>query len=146
MTDLPVRSMTTAPAGTLAPDAGPTDAMRPSRMITVWSARAGAPVPSITRTCVSATVGVSTCTNWRTGLASVGRWADDTEPSTATATRLKDVDRMATRISRWAPRVEGHLPNIFAAKPEDYKAATLAFYHTQRMTSRIDVHVLPPGN
>src|SRR5690242_15485291 len=49
--------------------------MAPSRMMSVWFSRAGAPVPSITRTCVSATTGVSMATYWRTLRESVGRWA-----------------------------------------------------------------------
>src|SRR5690606_21093881 len=50
-------------------------AMRPSRMMSVWFSRGWAPVPSITRTCVSATVGVSTATYWRTLRESAGRCA-----------------------------------------------------------------------
>jgi len=46
--------------------APPTARMTPPSMMIVWSSRAAAPVPSITRTCVSATTGASTLTNWRT--------------------------------------------------------------------------------
>src|SRR5215212_721008 len=40
--------------------------------MTVWSGSAGAPVPSMTRTCVSATVGASTPTNSRVSCDSCG--------------------------------------------------------------------------
>ncbi len=66
ITDLPVRSSTCAPAGTFTDEAGPRAAMVPSRMTSVWSARACAPVPSMTRTWVRATTGVSTATYRRT--------------------------------------------------------------------------------
>ena len=44
-------------------------------MMIVWSVFGAAPVPSMTRTWVSATAFVSTATNGRTAFASVGRWA-----------------------------------------------------------------------
>lgn len=49
--------------------------------------------------------------------------------------------------SSWFPlndrNPQTFVPNIFEAKPKDYKSATMSVYHTQRMTSRLDVHVLP---
>ncbi len=49
--------------------------------------------------------------------------------------------------SSWFPlndrNPQTFVPNIFEAKPEDYTSATMSLYHTQKMTSRIDVHVLP---
>ena len=56
---LPVRSTVTAPAGGWVLSVLPTDAIRPSRTTTVCRSRAGAPVPSITRTLVSAKSGSS---------------------------------------------------------------------------------------
>jgi hypothetical protein len=46
--------------------------MLPPLMMTVWFARAGAPVPSITRTLVSATTGASTLMNVRTASLNCG--------------------------------------------------------------------------
>jgi hypothetical protein len=57
-----VASITCAPAGTGVDPAAPTAAMRPSRTMTTWPSRAGAPVPSITRAFVKATSAVSTFT------------------------------------------------------------------------------------
>ena len=62
MTLLPVKSMTVAPAGGAIESAAPTLAMVPSRTTSVWFSRGGAPVPSMTRTCVSATTGASILT------------------------------------------------------------------------------------
>jgi putative CocE/NonD family hydrolase len=51
--------------------------------------------------------------------------------------------------SSWFPLTDRNpqtfVANIFEAKPEDYKSATISVFHTQTMTSRLDVHVLPPG-
>jgi putative CocE/NonD family hydrolase len=51
--------------------------------------------------------------------------------------------------SSWFPLTDRNpqtfVPNIFEAKPEDYKSLTMSVYHTQQITSRIDVYVLPPG-
>ena len=51
--------------------------------------------------------------------------------------------------SSWFPLTDRNpqkfVPNIFEAKAEDYTAAKMSVYHTTKMTSRIDVHVLPPG-
>ena len=55
----PARSITCAPAGAGVLAAGPTAAILPWSTMTVWSSRAAAPVPSITRTWVSATTGAS---------------------------------------------------------------------------------------
>jgi hypothetical protein len=65
MTVWPERSSTSAPAGTRTEPAGPTATMRSPSMTTVWPVRAGAPVPSITFTLVSATTGASTATRSR---------------------------------------------------------------------------------
>src|SRR5580765_6959253 len=62
MTVRPERSITFAPAGTAVPAAGPTAWIFPPEITTVWSSPAGPPVPSITRTCVSAMTGASTLT------------------------------------------------------------------------------------
>src|SRR2546425_1483337 len=86
--------MVRAPAGTCTDAAGPTSAMRPSRITIVWSGFGPAPVPSTRSTWVSATVTVSTTTYWRTSVASEsGRWdgsaagASVTKPSVTSATR-----------------------------------------------------------
>src|SRR5688572_9278951 len=63
MTVWPDRSSTRAPGGTTVVSKGPTDSMVVPRTITVWSARAGAPVPSISWTWVSATNAALTLTN-----------------------------------------------------------------------------------
>src|SRR6185503_10814206 len=55
----PARSSVDAPPGIFTPAASPRAVMRPPSMITVWSSLPGAPVPSITRACVSATTGAS---------------------------------------------------------------------------------------
>jgi predicted acyl esterase len=51
--------------------------------------------------------------------------------------------------SSWFPlndrNPQTFVPNIFEAKPEDYKTATMAVFHSRTMTSRIDVYVLPKG-
>ena len=54
---MPVPSTTCAPAGTFTFAAGPTSAMRPSRITTVWPGTAGVPLPSITVTPVIAISG-----------------------------------------------------------------------------------------
>src|SRR5258707_10213834 len=54
MTLFPARSITLASAGAGVDASLPSAAMLPSRMTIVWVSRAGAPVPSITRACVSA--------------------------------------------------------------------------------------------
>src|SRR3954467_472474 len=75
MTDLPVRPIVMALAGTCALDDAPTDAIFPSRMMSVWSLRGAAPVPSITRAWVSATIAVSTDTYCCVAVDSNGRCA-----------------------------------------------------------------------
>ncbi len=51
--------------------------------------------------------------------------------------------------SSWFPlndrNPQTFVESIFEAKPADYKTATMSVYHTQKKTSRIDVHVLPGG-
>ena len=49
--------------------ASPSAAMLPSRITIVWSSRAAAPVPSITRACVSATTGACTLMYGASGFA-----------------------------------------------------------------------------
>src|SRR5687767_10344434 len=65
MTVWPFRSITRAPAGAETEALAPIRAMRPFSMMIVWASRAGAPVPSMTRTFVSATTGSDTLTNPR---------------------------------------------------------------------------------
>src|SRR5262245_5987192 len=60
MTDRPERSSTRAPDGAVTERLGPIALMTPPSMTIVWSSTAGAPVPSITRTCCSAIAGAST--------------------------------------------------------------------------------------
>jgi putative CocE/NonD family hydrolase len=51
--------------------------------------------------------------------------------------------------SSWFPLTDRNpqtfVPNIFEAKPADFKAATMRVYHTAGMDSRIDVRVMPPA-
>ncbi len=51
--------------------------------------------------------------------------------------------------SSWFPYVDRNpqtfVPNIFEAKPEDFKAATMRVYHVPRQASRIEVGVVPAG-
>src|SRR3989449_5625443 len=75
--------MVRAPAGTWTDAAGPTSAMRPSRITIVWSGLGAAPVPSTRSTCASATKPESTTTYWRTSVASEsGRCAGRDRKST----------------------------------------------------------------
>ena len=74
--------MTCASAGTATVPVAPTAAMRPSRTTIVCPSRAAAPVPSITRTFVSANTFVSTFTYERvagpTGArCAMARWASE---------------------------------------------------------------------
>src|SRR2546421_9031945 len=79
--------MLRAPGGTCTAAAGPTWAMRLSRITTVWSGLGGAPVPSTSSTWVSATTAVSTAVYWRTSAASEsGRYATSGAGSSATKT------------------------------------------------------------
>src|SRR6185437_13135467 len=64
------RARTWAPAGTDALEESPMDWILSPEMMMVWSLRAAEPVPSITRTCVSAITGALTLTNSRTPRAS----------------------------------------------------------------------------
>jgi len=59
---LPVPSTVAASIGILTVPAGPTSAIIPSRISTVWPGIAGPPVPSMTSTLVIATTGLSTVT------------------------------------------------------------------------------------
>ena len=77
-------SITVAPAGTTVVAASPMAWIRPPETTMVWSAFAGAPVPSITRTCVSAKTGASTVTNARAAGESGGDWAARPAASTDT--------------------------------------------------------------
>src|SRR5579862_4059564 len=63
MTLYPGRSRTCASFGTFADPDGAIDSILPFDKTTVWSSRGVAPVPSITRTCVSATTPAFTLTN-----------------------------------------------------------------------------------
>ena len=63
-----------APAGTGTDSLGPRDLIRPSWIIIVWFSVIGPPVPSITRTCSSATAGASTRMNCRVRSEKVGRF------------------------------------------------------------------------
>jgi len=49
--------------------------------------------------------------------------------------------------SSWFPLTDRNpqtfVPNIFEAKPSDFKSATMRVYHTAAQTSRLEVHVLP---
>src|SRR5438094_3967405 len=76
MTLLPVRSTTVAPSGAFTRAASPMSAMRPSRRTIVWRSRGGAPVPSMTRTLVSATTDASIVMKLRTALLNCGGWPD----------------------------------------------------------------------
>ena len=73
MTVWPVRSSTRAPAGVAVLPLGPTRVMRVPSMTIVWSSRGGAPVPSMRRACVSATIGASTLTKGRVSAVTGGR-------------------------------------------------------------------------
>src|SRR5215211_2797957 len=53
----PAKSNDFAEAGIDVVELGPTAVMRPDSIIIVWSSLGAPPVPSITRTCVSATIG-----------------------------------------------------------------------------------------
>src|SRR5688500_147381 len=66
ITVLPARSIVRAPAGGRTLDAGPTSAMRPFWMTTVWLGFGAAPVPSMIVTFVRATTGSLTLTYCRT--------------------------------------------------------------------------------
>ena len=79
MSVTPVPSTTSAPLGAFTLLDGPTSAMRPSRITTVWPRTAGPPRPSITVTPVIATRLVSLLTYLRTFSDSVGRCAHSTE-------------------------------------------------------------------
>jgi predicted acyl esterase len=50
--------------------------------------------------------------------------------------------------SSWFPLTDRNpqtfVPNIFEAKPEDFKAAQMRVYHTAAQSSRLDVRVLSP--
>src|SRR5439155_1697701 len=81
----PFKSIARAPAGTCTDAAGPTSAIRPSRITMVWSGLGAAPVPSTSSTWVSATTAVSTATYWRTSAASEsGRCAESATGAIAT--------------------------------------------------------------
>ena len=101
MTVWPASSITCAPAGTGVERAGPTAAIFPSLITIVWSSAGGAPVPSMTRTCVSATVGASTLTNRRVFWESVTRpcccWA--ASGSAATTKRLASMRCMTSSFA-----------------------------------------------
>ena len=49
--------------------------------------------------------------------------------------------------SSWFPLTDRNpqtfVPNIFEAKPTDFKSATMRVYHTARKRSRLEVRVLP---
>jgi uncharacterized protein len=49
--------------------------------------------------------------------------------------------------SSWFPLTDRNpqtfVPNIFEAKPADFKPATMRVYHSAADASRIEVHVLP---
>ena len=49
--------------------------------------------------------------------------------------------------SSWFPlndrNPQTFVPNIFEAKPEDFKTATMRVYHAASKNSRIDVRVMP---
>ena len=77
---------TCAPVGTFAVVLGAVDWILPPVITMVWSSRAAAPVPSITRTCSRMTLGVPTRTYLRTsGERASKRWAhasgDNKRPS-----------------------------------------------------------------
>src|SRR5258706_5095098 len=73
ITLLPARSRTFAPSGAFVDAASPIARIASPSITTVWSSRAGAPVPSITRTCVSATAGASNATYSLTASERAGR-------------------------------------------------------------------------
>src|SRR5579872_1359839 len=62
MTERPERSAIFAPSGILIDVSGPISRMLPWSMRTVWFSAAGAPVPSMTRTCWRAITGASMAT------------------------------------------------------------------------------------
>jgi hypothetical protein len=67
-----VQSNTWASLGTFADASSETDSMFPLEITTVWSSRAAAPVPSITRTWVRAITGASAFTMAHLGRESLG--------------------------------------------------------------------------
>src|SRR5262245_30342192 len=73
----PVRSTTVAPDGSVTLDASPTVAMVPSRMMSVWLARAGAPVPSMTRACARTRTGAEILVKLAGAFAFGGGWATE---------------------------------------------------------------------
>src|SRR3954470_15115337 len=83
--------MTCAPAGIAVLDDGPTAVMRAALMMMVWSTRAGVPVPSTSRACVSATTGALTVTNGATPDVSVAcalSWSSGSASEAAQRSRI----------------------------------------------------------
>src|SRR5437867_7922372 len=86
----PERSITFAPAGAFTSLAFPTAVIRPFSITTVWSSRAGRPVPSISLTWVRTITGASAATTSRTaGAIESARWAGAVEADSATPNRAR---------------------------------------------------------
>src|ERR1051326_2600831 len=99
----PLRSNICAPAGMVTLPVLPTALIRSPVMSIVWSSLAGVPVPSTSRTCVSATTGASTVTKGRAALLRFGRCA--ASGIVATKERLATIRRMRIEDSEWRWRV-----------------------------------------
>src|SRR6185295_8634891 len=98
-----VRSSVRAPAGTRASRADVTAVILPFSITIVWSSRGGAPVPSTTRTWVSAIDGSETLTNAVTGSASVVKLCAPTEiGANAIATSASIPRRPRAGLKEWA--------------------------------------------
>src|ERR1051326_3544228 len=93
ITVCPERSMTLAPAGAFTSLAFPTAVIRPFSISTLWSSRAGRPVPSISLTWVRTITGASAATTSRTaGLIESARCASAVEArrTSPNSVRLED--------------------------------------------------------
>jgi predicted acyl esterase len=52
--------------------------------------------------------------------------------------------------STWFPLYDRNpqtfVPNIFLAKPQDFRAQTHRIYHSSRYPSRVEIDIMPDGN
>ena len=130
----PARSMTCAPAGAGVLAAGPTAAILPWSTMTVWSSRGAAPVPSITRTWVSATTGASVARNgftpgWKRPCAN----AATAEQDQAEQRSLTAAPRRSPWISRGASFCsDGRRPIVLRVALEEFDDAQHVIHALQR--------------